>query len=72
MKITHNVVLNFHPIFIPLNLLFGAILDFGLRPGGAIGAYAPEGLRIYRIALLCHFLLKRPAVVVSSDAYNRK
>ena len=29
MKITHNVALNFHPIFILLNRLFGAILDFG-------------------------------------------
>jgi hypothetical protein len=28
MKITHNVALNFHPIIIPLNQLFGAILDF--------------------------------------------
>jgi hypothetical protein len=28
MRITHNVALNFHPIFIPLNQLFGAILDF--------------------------------------------
>jgi hypothetical protein len=47
MKITHNVAVNFHPILIPLNQLFGAILDFefwiaasgpwglkGLRPGG--------------------------------------
>ena len=29
MKITHNVTLSFHPIFILLNQLFGAILDFG-------------------------------------------
>jgi hypothetical protein len=29
MKIKHNVALSFHPIFIPLNQLFGAILDFG-------------------------------------------
>jgi hypothetical protein len=29
MKITHNVAFNFHPIFIPLNQLFGGILDFG-------------------------------------------
>ena len=29
MKITHNVALTFHPIFIPLNQFLGAILDFG-------------------------------------------
>jgi len=29
MKITYNPALNLHPIFIPLNQLFGAILDFG-------------------------------------------
>jgi len=29
MKIMHNVVLHFHPIFIPFNQLFGPILDFG-------------------------------------------
>jgi hypothetical protein len=29
MKITHNVALNFHPIFIPLNHIFEAILDLG-------------------------------------------
>ena len=29
MKITHDVALNFHAIFIPLNQLFGAILHFG-------------------------------------------
>jgi hypothetical protein len=29
MKITHDMALSFHPIFIPLNQLFGAILDFG-------------------------------------------
>jgi hypothetical protein len=34
MRITHNVALNFHPIFIPLNQLFGAILDFeGIKVG---------------------------------------
>ncbi len=32
MKITHNVTLNFHPIFIPLNQLFEAILDFEFWP----------------------------------------
>jgi hypothetical protein len=32
MKITRNVALNFYPIFIPLNQLFGAILDFGFWP----------------------------------------
>jgi hypothetical protein len=61
---------NFHPIFIPLNQLFEAILDLGFWPpaspscrlyeteaGGAIGAYAPEGLRIGCIALLYHVLL---------------
>jgi len=42
MKIVHNVALNFHPIFIPFNQLFVPILDFGIRPIGAIGAYAPE------------------------------
>ena len=31
MKIRHNIGLNFHPIFIQLYLLLGAILDFGLR-----------------------------------------
>ena len=31
MKITHNVALNFHPIFIPLNHLIKRILDFGLQ-----------------------------------------
>ncbi len=54
MKITHNVAVNFHPILIPLNQLFGAILDFEFWPpaspsirlyepeaGGAIGAYPP-------------------------------
>jgi hypothetical protein len=51
-------VSHFHPIFIPLNQRVEEILDFGLRPGGAIGAYAPEGLRICCIALLCHFLLR--------------
>jgi hypothetical protein len=30
MKIAHNVALNFHPIFIPLNQLVGEILDLGL------------------------------------------
>jgi len=45
MKITHNVALNFHPIFIALNQLFEAILDFGLW--------------ICCIALLNHFLLNR-------------
>ena len=36
---------NFNPIFIPLNQLLVAILDFGLRPParGATRAYAPEG-----------------------------
>jgi hypothetical protein len=29
MKITHNLALSFHPIFIPLNQLFGVILDLG-------------------------------------------
>ena len=29
MKGTNNVALSFHPIFIPLNQLFGEILDFG-------------------------------------------
>jgi hypothetical protein len=29
MKTTHNVALKFHPIFISLNPLFGAILEFG-------------------------------------------
>jgi hypothetical protein len=29
VKITHDVALAFHPIFIPFNQLFGAILDFG-------------------------------------------
>jgi len=29
MKITHNVTREFRPIFIPLNQLFGVILDFG-------------------------------------------
>jgi len=29
MGITHNITPYFHPIFIPLNQLFGAILDFG-------------------------------------------
>jgi hypothetical protein len=29
MKITHNMALNFHPIFIQLDQLFGVILDFG-------------------------------------------
>jgi len=57
MKITHNVTLNFHPIFIPFNQLFGTILDFGLRPEGAIMTYGPEGLRIYCIALRYHYLL---------------
>jgi hypothetical protein len=28
MKITHDVALNFYPIFIPLNQLVGTILDF--------------------------------------------
>jgi len=27
-KITHNVALNFHSIFVPLNQIFGIILDF--------------------------------------------
>jgi hypothetical protein len=30
MKITHNVALNIHPMFIPLNQILVAILDFGL------------------------------------------
>ena len=29
MKITHNVALSFHPIFILLNQIFREILDFG-------------------------------------------
>jgi hypothetical protein len=29
MKITHNVALKFHPIFILLNQRVGEILDFG-------------------------------------------
>ena len=29
MKITHELAFSFHPIFIPLNPLFGAILDLG-------------------------------------------
>jgi hypothetical protein len=29
MKITHNLALSFQPIFIPLNQLFGVILDLG-------------------------------------------
>jgi len=28
MKITHDVAINFYPIFIPLNQLVGTILDF--------------------------------------------
>jgi hypothetical protein len=31
MKITHNVAFNFHPIFIPFDQLFGAILDLNGR-----------------------------------------
>ena len=30
MKITHNVMREFRPNFIPLNQNFGVILDFGL------------------------------------------
>jgi hypothetical protein len=33
------------------------IYDFGLRPGGAMGAYAPEGLRIY-MWITAVFILK--------------
>jgi len=29
MKITHDMTLNLHPIFFPLDQLLGAILDFG-------------------------------------------
>ena len=29
MKVTHNVALSYYPIFISLNQLVGAILDFG-------------------------------------------
>jgi hypothetical protein len=29
IEITHNVTLSLHPIFIPLNQLFGEILDIG-------------------------------------------
>ena len=43
VKFTYYVALNFYPVFIPLNQLSWAILDFGLR--------------ICCIALLCHFLL---------------
>jgi hypothetical protein len=31
VKITYHMTLNFQPLFIPLNQLTGAILDFGLR-----------------------------------------
>jgi hypothetical protein len=31
VKITYHMTLNFQPLFIPLNQLAGAILDFGLR-----------------------------------------
>jgi hypothetical protein len=31
MKITHNVALNFYPIFIPLNQDFREILNFGIK-----------------------------------------
>jgi len=45
MKITPNVALDFHPIFTPINQLFGAILEFGFWPParGASRAYALEG-----------------------------
>ena len=55
MKIRQIMTLNFYPIFISLYQSVGRILDSGLRPEGAIGAYAPEGLRICCIALLCYF-----------------
>jgi len=33
MKITNIRAFSFHPIFMPLNQIFGDILDFGLRIG---------------------------------------
>ena len=36
MKITHKVALNFHLIFIPLNQIIEAILDFGFRIAGLL------------------------------------
>jgi hypothetical protein len=59
MKITYNVALYFHPIFILLNQPFGAILDFGFLIA-ASGPWGHKGLRsggICCIALLYHFIL---------------
>ena len=55
MKIKHYVALSFHPIFIPLNQLFGAILDFGFWPPARRGhrGLRPGGIAdlLYRFAL---------------------
>jgi hypothetical protein len=47
----HENEFGFHEVSFELQEDFG-ILDCGLRPGGAIGAYAPEGFRIGGIATL--------------------
>jgi len=42
MKITHNAAFSFHPIFIPLNQLFGAILDFEFWIADLLYRFAPS------------------------------
>ena len=45
------------------------IVDCGLRPGGAIGAYAPEGFWIGGIAALYQLIVDR---VQLSDGMDEK
>ena len=40
MKTTHNTALNLHPIFVPLNQLFGTILDFEFWIAGLLYRFA--------------------------------
>jgi hypothetical protein len=55
-----NLLLQSHPIFIPMESLV-IIWDFGLRPPARKGhrAYAPEGFWIYGIAMLYQFIIDR-------------
>jgi len=74
MKITHNVALNFHPIFIPLNQLFGAILDFGFWPPARRGhkGLRPGGITdlLYRVTL--SFFIKSIRLQLAIWRYRRR
>jgi len=64
MKIKHNVALNFHPIFIPLNLLFEAILD--------LGYWIAELLYRFALSLVIKLIHRRRTLNPNSKIQNPK